>query len=355
MLSQVDFDAFNDSELQELLVTQKEALEALTLENNLFESYLSRQQEPTQAQAQTLELEDKTTKDKVKKRKEKTIVETIQLTINQKCEVATREIEEVRDELEKDKSEWGKIIDNLKAETEEVDIRIAEVKKALFEFKRDILSTAVNNRTGKVVAERVQRYYEDRIRSKETIIEKVRLKNATLKVQKGKLQSQLKQKEEMGEVLHAIDFDQLQIENKQYQTRIEERNTQLLKLKKSAGNTVQILNVYKTKLSQLTRESDKIMVEIASRQDLLKRLKSERENVARENEKATEALMSLERQVVEFRVPNVMDYVDVKANEWELKKVHSSWLRKCEITQMQEKRVKGIWKAMLQSSAPKQA
>ena len=28
----------------------------------------------------------------------------------------------------------------------------------------------------------------------------------------------------MGEVLHAIDFDQLQIENKQYIAKIEERN-----------------------------------------------------------------------------------------------------------------------------------
>jgi hypothetical protein len=56
---------------------------------------------------------------------------------------------------------------------------------------------------------------------------------------------QLKQKEEMGEVLHAIDFDQLQIENKQYLSKIEERNTELLKLKLTAGNTIQTLNSYK--------------------------------------------------------------------------------------------------------------
>ena len=49
----------------------------------------------------------------------------------------------------------------------------------------------------------------------------------------------------MGEVLHAIDFDQLQIENKQYLLRIEERNTELLKLKMTSGNTVQTLNQYK--------------------------------------------------------------------------------------------------------------
>lgn len=71
------------------------------------------------------------------------------------------------------------------------------------------------------------------------------MKNVTLKVQKNKLHQQLKQKEEMGEVLHAIDFDQLQIENKQYLLKIEERNAELLKLKMTAGNTIQILNSHK--------------------------------------------------------------------------------------------------------------
>jgi hypothetical protein len=67
----------------------------------------------------------------------------------------------------------------------------------------------------------------------------------TLRIQKNKLQLQLKQKEEMGEVLHAIDFDQLKIENRQYANKIEERNNELLKLKMTAGRTVQILNFHK--------------------------------------------------------------------------------------------------------------
>jgi hypothetical protein len=56
---------------------------------------------------------------------------------------------------------------------------------------------------------------------------------------------QLKQKEEMGEALHAIDYDQLQIENKQYLAKIEERNAELIKLKISAGNTILTLNSYR--------------------------------------------------------------------------------------------------------------
>jgi len=53
------------------------------------------------------------------------------------------------------------------------------------------------------------------------------------------------QKEEMGEVLHEVDFNQLKIENQQYIEKIDERNQDLLRLKLMAGNTLQILNSYK--------------------------------------------------------------------------------------------------------------
>ena len=65
------------------------------------------------------------------------------------------------------------------------------------------------------MAEKVVRYMEDRLRQKDGLIEKLRLKNSNLKDQLRKQEAQLKQKEEMGDVLHYIDFHQLQIENKQ--------------------------------------------------------------------------------------------------------------------------------------------
>lgn len=37
----------------------------------------------------------------------------------------------------------------------------------------------------------------------------------------------------MGDALHYIDFHQLQIENKQFVSRIEERNDELLKVRKA--------------------------------------------------------------------------------------------------------------------------
>ena len=64
-------------------------------------------------------------------------------------------------------------------------------------------------------------------------------------MKKRKLGGQLKVKEEAGEVRSEVDFEQLKIENKQFSGKFDEKNEELLKLKLSAGNTLQILNSYK--------------------------------------------------------------------------------------------------------------
>lgn len=62
---------------------------------------------------------------------------------------------------------------------------------------------------------------------------------------------QLKQKEEMGEVLHEVDFNQLKIENQQYLEKIDEKNQDLLRLKLMTTNVQQILNTYKVKYAEM--------------------------------------------------------------------------------------------------------
>ena len=46
---------------------------------------------------------------------------------------------------------------------EEADVRLTVTKKSIYEFERDIVRGAINQRTGKVVAEKVIRYFEDKI------------------------------------------------------------------------------------------------------------------------------------------------------------------------------------------------
>ena len=192
-------------------------------------------------------------------------MKAVYLTIEQKLEIATSEYDEIIKGTEETKRVSEKLIDTLKSVIEETDIKIADMRKDAYEFKRDIVIGAENFRTGKTMAEKVIRYMEEKLRQKDAVIEKLRLKNATLKNKINKVESNLKQKEEMGDVLHYIDFHQLQIENKQYVAKIEERNADLLKLKMTTGNTVQILNNLKKKLSNLIAESEWLKNEMHNR------------------------------------------------------------------------------------------
>lgn len=84
------------------------------------------------------------------------------------------------------------------------------------------------------------RFWEDKIYNKEVLLEKVSLKNSTYKAGIAKLEAQLAHKEEMGEVLHLVDFDQLKIENQQHMEMIDAKNKELLRLKLTTGKAVQV-------------------------------------------------------------------------------------------------------------------
>lgn len=56
--------------------------------------------------------------------------------------------------LEDTRKSSEKLIDTLKAVLEETDIRIADLKKEAYEFKRDIVVGAENMRTGSTMAEK---------------------------------------------------------------------------------------------------------------------------------------------------------------------------------------------------------
>jgi hypothetical protein len=150
------------------------------------------------------------------------------------------------------------------------------------------------------------------------LAEKTRLKNAVLKTQRQKIQLQLKQKEETGDGLHVIDFEQLRIENAQYQAKIEERNQELLKLKTIAGHTIQIMNAHKVrlhgangidgqeKLSKSVEDTSTIKSEITMRRDILARLENESVIVAAEKDKVEHLNKSMKQRIDEFRVPKVL-------------------------------------------------
>ena len=309
--------------------------ETLMRENELFESHLQR------TNPQLLDDEDEAGGKRGKKPQKRS--QALQLTAEQKYDIAVQEMEEVREEILQVKQDNEQLMDTLRARMEECDVRIAEIKKDAYEFKRDIVTGAENFRTGKIVAEKAVRYMEDKLRAKAAVAEKLRLKNATLKQQYTKVEASLQQKEDMGEVLHVIDFDQLKIENQQYLEKIEDRNNELLRLKLTTGNTVQVLNTLKHKLHNLTAESEWLKRETTTRKESLAKISEEISRVEQEKEQAARLDRKLKREEnTESNMPAVLDYVQQKAEQYELERSLNAWRRKVDIGEMEQKRFVGI-------------
>jgi hypothetical protein len=317
---------------RERLESQVEALrkevDQIKLENSVLQSYNEKK---------TAELgidED----DKKKSKKSKKNVVSV-LNSDQKYEIANIVHEDLLAEIETHRKNSEKMIDTLRAVLEETEIRIGELKRDAYEFKRDVVVGAENPRTGKIMAERVLRYFDDKFKQIDAVIEKLRLKNSNLKSIINKLELTLAQKEEIGDVLHYIDFHQLQIENKQYIAKIEERNEELLTIKHLSSKTTQALNEYKRKLSLQLSDFDWLTNELKNKEILKVKLENEEKKVFKELMVEKKSKSKFKQQLEETNeLPNIEEYILLKRELQNLELAKKNWEKKVEIMEMSVKR-----------------
>ena len=92
--------------------------------------------------------------------------------------------------------------------------------------------------TSKPIPPKLIASFEKAEEEKDADLEKMRLSNINRRNHLRKLEQTLRQKEKLADGLHLIDFEQLKIENQTLNEKIEERNEELLKLRKKTTTTV---------------------------------------------------------------------------------------------------------------------
>ncbi|XP_004483013.1 cilia- and flagella-associated protein 263 isoform X6 [Dasypus novemcinctus] len=237
------------------------------------------------------------------RQKSKSRVGLTSLTVDQKCELVQKELEDTKDELRHMRANAERDLQHHEAIIEEAEIRWAEVKKAVYDFEKDILKT-ISKKKGSILAtQKVLKYIEDMNRQRDSTKDKLRLKNVSLKVQRRKLLLQLRQ----------------------------------------------------SKLHQAMDMSTSLDRELLLRNELLEKI--ERETLQAEEDRAkAEALnKKFRRQLAEFRAPQVMVYVREKILNAELEKTIKTWERKVEIAQMSLKGYRKSWNKMKTTNEQLQA
>ncbi|KAJ3036527.1 Coiled-coil domain-containing protein 96, partial [Rhizophlyctis rosea] len=167
----------------------------------------------------------------------------------------------------------------------------AENKSEEFQkFKKQIALGAENSRTGKGIQGSVLEGLEGMEERKEQEVVSVRLENIKLRNKLRRHEALLKQKEELADGLHLIDFEQLKIENQTYNEKIEERNEELLKLRRKITTIVHLLTHVKEKLQFVQSENTSLQsllssldAQVSQQRDTLPQQKQQRDRLRNEN------------------------------------------------------------------------
>lgn len=306
----------------------------------------------------------------MKKNKNKQFIQSnVLLNSEQKLEISNFVHEELLNEISTHKKTSEKMIDTLRSVLEEIEIRIGELKRDSYEFKRDVVTNSTTNKSSnsnkdgtmtntsalnasnnmsniKINAERILRYYEDKNKQIDATISKLKLKNNSLKSSIHKLDILLAQKEELGDNLHYIDYHQLQIENKQYILKIEEKNNELLLIKLYGTKILRILNYNKKLLLDSIDKQNNLQSDLNNKKKLKVKLESELIKVRKEFDVEKKNRNKL-RQILEEKLlmPNVEEYIMLKKNLQNLTLMKKNWEKKVDIMEMNVKRLKTLSKS----------
>ncbi|XP_012276395.1 coiled-coil domain-containing protein 113 isoform X1 [Orussus abietinus] len=267
------------------------------------------------------------------------------ITLTHRMEMASREIEEMKRNLLSLEKVAAKKRANLAAEIEEVKLRIMETTDAALELDQ-VVKKGLDPISGKIPAEKFIRYMEDWLKTADSIVEKLRLKSSTLKSQIKKAKQQLQQREETGETLRAIDFEQLAIENQDYVRKIEEKNHYLLEMKKISGtyhakvildfrklvpHLIVIFSVgrygleltdQKQKLNDQMSTLKTIKKDIEAKKQQISKLENQRINTETEVQKTSQQVASILQLMDEYTAPEVLDFVKIQAELREMQKTY---------------------------------
>ncbi|CAF3682630.1 unnamed protein product [Rotaria sp. Silwood1] len=259
----------------------------------------------------------------------------IHLTFEQKLAIIMSELEQRKIDRIRRETINEKRLDQFESDVEWIDIEISDFELSIAEFLKT-KNLSIDKRTHKVLGEKIDRYFHDHLQARESLINKLRDRSSGFKRQIVRLDAQLKEKEEMGETLTEVDFNQLKMENKQYLDKIDEKNIELVLLKQKVAKITKLLNYYKANLNTSTIDLIDIQQRI-NKQDTLYEFTQQEINKANyEKSRASKKNHNLSYQIENYQAPEILDYVKRKSLLCNLQRDCQVWKRKVELVSVRE-------------------
>ncbi|OXB76093.1 UNVERIFIED_CONTAM: hypothetical protein H355_000192, partial [Colinus virginianus] len=264
------------------------------------------------------------------------------LTEEQKCELAERELLDVKCDIQKMEKDSQKTLRDLEADIQEADAWWADIQKVASDFEEVIVKTISNEKGSITASEKLLRYLEEKNHQRDLMREKLRLESSLLRIYKKKLQQQLRQKEQMREMVNEVHAELLQVKNAQYEEEIDKKNQELQQLK-LALKKIHILNFQKKKLQNAMETSTALMKDISQKKEMLEKIERTTALVKEQQAKEESIVGRLQKQLSDYSTPPVMSYVQTMMTVADLKKSIKAWERRVAIAEMTLKSHHRTW------------
>lgn len=244
----------------------------------------------------------------------------VRINILEKSELVSEEVRIIVSQLETTRAAAAKRHAFLKAQLEEIDLRMEDIQKATERFNQHVIIEGWDQIAHRIPAEIWIRFMTEGVKIADSQIGKLRLRTSTLNAQYSKLKSQIKVKEELSEQLRPVDFEKIKIENSVCVEIIESKKVQLGELKKLTGDANLNLTVHKKQMLKQNNYLNKILKTIDKKKKHTIAIDKETDLIRDQVEKLALDLNEIKSLRQEYEVPDILDYVHVKDELSDLKR-----------------------------------
>jgi len=274
--------------------------------------------------------------EKLTRRKKRNEPKREKLKIEEKIEIVNKIADETTKNIQAVQDEHESKVETLECKLEQLAEQAKDIQKHGIEFEREFGKMEKGKRPS---ADKYTRFCTERLTTSERQVGKLKLKRQAMKDQQQKVNLSLKQKEETGDTLLAVDFQQLQIENAQFLERIDIKNKELIHAKLKAGKAQASLQKQRKGLQDGLTKQKYLTEQIATQQTEADRLVQEIELTHKDVSEGKGQINGIKEERERFSVPGIFPYIAQAGEHAQLEHEIAQWKRK---VQIQEGKLKSL-------------
>ncbi|KAF7233526.1 hypothetical protein EG68_07702 [Paragonimus skrjabini miyazakii] len=269
------------------------------------------------------------------------------LTAEQRCIVAQSELEEYKKDIERLELEGRMTLDQEKTILEAANMRAEETQKCRAMFDKYVTSildspkerTEIENRD----FDAILRFHRAYLRRMDTQLANLRIENDSLHRDCRRFNKYLRERDDYGESLDAIDLEHMKIRCQQSTYEMRRLEVVGLEVKASLVRVTQMLATQKHQLKQETAKNKKLYAELNQTENMNLKLKDE---IQKNNQYWNEEQLvcdTLKRALLSYKVPDTKAYIQSVIEALKLTRQKVLLDRKKNAAQILLKRHRKIW------------